>query len=190
MSKYGDISYGDQRYRRYVVRGYYILYPINNGVVDYTKWTYEHRVAYEFYNNVKLTKDMVVHHINHDKMDNSKDNLAVYTNSEHTRMHKIEECRQDGKHVYCTEQHVCIDCGVPLSDFRSNRCVKCAHMQQRKPNHPTRDELSEYIKTMSNTEIARMCNVSDSAVRKWRKKYNLPSANEQHGWLRGVKKKR
>lgn len=179
MSKYGNVTYGDTEYCRYMVRGYYILYKIVNGKVDYSSWKYEHRVAYEYYHNVELSKDSIVHHINHNKLDNSKENLITYTNSEHARMHFIERAAEQGRILHARTQPVCIDCGRPIKSYYSKRCVACSHRHARVDTHPTKEELSEMILTMNNSEIARKLNVSDKAVGKWRKKYGLPSASEQ-----------
>jgi len=167
-----------------MVSGYYILYKIRNGQVDYSKWEYEHRIAYETYHSIKLSSDTVIHHVNHDKLDNSENNLVAYSNKEHSRIHAIERAKTNGWHIWGEQQNRCIDCGAPIYKD-ATRCIHCMHKSKRTKKHPSKEELAEYIKTMSNVQIAKMCGVSDVSVKKWRKKYGLPSSNEQHGWKRG-----
>lgn len=186
MSKYGCAVYDGVTYTRYKVNGYYILYKCISGVTDYSKWWYEHRIAYESANGIVLTSDQIVHHKNHIRTDNRIENLEVLSNEEHSRMHKKERDIACGHNVD-VEEHYCIDCGIRISPG-GTRCIKCSHKRLMTEEHPTKDQLSNWILVMNNSEIARMCGVSDAAVRKWRKKYDLPSANEQHGWSRGIKK--
>ena len=47
-----------------------------------------HRVVMENHLNRLLGDDEVVHHINHDKLDNRIENLQVMLNTEHVRLHK------------------------------------------------------------------------------------------------------
>ena len=50
-----------------------------------------HRVIMENYLGRLLTKEEVVHHINHDRHDNRIENLLLFPNSsEHNRMHGLE----------------------------------------------------------------------------------------------------
>lgn len=47
-------------------------------------------------------------------------------------------------------------------------------MPRRSRNTPTREELKRQIRSMSFLKIAKEYGVSDNAIRKWCKKYNLP----------------
>ena len=51
-------------------------------------WKPTHRVIIEQHLGRKLKKDEVVHHINHDKLDNRLENLKVMTISEHIKYHR------------------------------------------------------------------------------------------------------
>lgn len=53
----------------------------------------------------------------------------------------------------------------------NNRLVK---VRTRKVERPTKEELLELIKTQSFTQIGKLYNVSDNAVRKWCKCYEIP----------------
>ena len=49
----------------------------------------------------------------------------------------------------------------------------CMHYAQRKVTNPSKEELSSLMKTTNWTQLGRMFGVSDNAVRKWAKKYEL-----------------
>lgn len=50
-----------------------------------------HRIVMENHLNRILDASEIVHHKNGNKTDNDVNNLEVYTNSEHTRMHKLQQ---------------------------------------------------------------------------------------------------
>lgn len=52
-----------------------------------------HRRTMEDFLGRRLGKDEVVHHINGDKQDNSIENLEVMSNSEHARLHRIQQLK-------------------------------------------------------------------------------------------------
>jgi len=58
----------------------------------------------------------------------------------------------------------------PETIFCSNSCKT---YDTRKVNRPTKEELEILIKTESFRQIGKMFGVSDNAVRKWAKSYNL-----------------
>ena len=71
--------------------------------------------------------------------------------------------------------NVCENCGK-IIDIRSKLCNKCEGLR-RKSLHTlpiTRDDLKTQIRTRSFVKIAEDFGVSDNAIRKWCKKYDLP----------------
>lgn len=68
--------------------------------------------------------------------------------------------------------HRCIDCNVEITST-ATRCVSCAN-KLRSSNKPERNLLKQEIRTMSFTELGKKYKVSDTAVKKWCKTYNLP----------------
>lgn len=74
------------------------------------------------------------------------------------------------------KQNCCIDCGKEITR-NSLRCTECEQnrKQQDSKCKYTREELKNKIRNQSFCEIARENNVSDNTVRKWCKRFNLPS---------------
>lgn len=76
----------------------------------------------------------------------------------------------------------CVDCGVEIA-AGSTRCVKCAHKMQRKiVDRPDKDELYDFIYQLNGnfTKVAAHFGVTDNAVRKWCKAYNIPSHSSDY----------
>ena len=90
---------------------------------------------------------------------------AVHNNSELT--YPLREVLDFSKKSFC------IDCGKSISRG-AKRCKECATKAQRKVLLPTRDELKELIRHKPFTQIGKDFGVSDNAVRKWCKTYELP----------------
>ena len=178
----GDfVTYGEQLYYRLILDGYYILYRVVDGIVDFSHYWLEHRFVYEHYTGLNLTSDIAIHHINHNKLDNRIENLEAMSKSEHARRHAKELGKRIGGNY-------CIDCGTPVSQH-AKRCKACSYKHLGRTGGPPREILAELIEHESNSAIARIYGVSDSAVKKWRRKHGLPSANEQHGTHRGGNRK-
>lgn len=68
---------------------------VRNGITR----QYRHREIMESFIGRKLLRSEVVHHKNHNKLDNSIENLEILTSSEHTRMH-LKEQWKSGKRVH------------------------------------------------------------------------------------------
>ena len=71
-------------------------------------------------------------------------------------------------------ENYCIDCGCPIC-IEAIRCVNCNKKNRQKQSAiPDRNTLKNKIRTKSFVQIGKEFFVSDNAVRKWCKKYNLP----------------
>jgi len=72
--------------------------------------------------------------------------------------------------------HVCKICGTEFSSGKKwqHFCGgKCSSESQRRVNRPTKEQLSLDISQLSWRSIGRKYGVSDSAIRKWAKNYDL-----------------
>ena len=75
-------------------------------------------------------------------------------------------------------ENYCIDCGKKIYK-NSQRCRQCANKERIKNNtsksiYPNREQLKNLIRIKSFVKIGEQFKVTDNAVRKWCKKYNLP----------------
>ena len=76
------------------------------------------------------------------------------------------------------EQKYCIDCGKAIT-ANAIRCTTCNNIHSGKlkaalPQKISREELKILIRKYPFTRIGEKYGVTDNAVRKWCKKYNLP----------------
>lgn len=74
---------------------------------------------------------------------------------------------------FSKKEHYCIDCGKPISKG-ATRCIKCDHKNQQVVERPSREVLKLMIRNEPFTKIGKNFNVTDTTIRKWCKKENLP----------------
>lgn len=77
--------------------GYVLLYLPNHPYADQKGYVREHRFVVEQNIGRKLTPVEVVHHINHDSLDNKIENLLVTTSSEHASYHHRGQAHSQAK---------------------------------------------------------------------------------------------
>lgn len=75
--------------------------------------------------------------------------------------------------IQLAEKKYCIDCGIEITP-NAQRCIKCAQLNSRRIERPSRDKLKNLIRTKPFLEIGKMYGVSDNAIRKWCKAEKLP----------------
>ena len=73
----------------------------------------------------------------------------------------------------------CITCGKPIPKG-NKQCADCWNETKYKVNRkPAKNELKKLIETTPFTSIGKTFGVSDNAIRKWCKKYNLPTTKQE-----------
>ena len=80
-----------------------------------------------------------------------------------------------------SKEAFCIDCGSSIYP-ESIRCIECekkARRQNSVQSKISRNELKKLIRSNSFVQIGKMYNVTDNAVRKWCKNYNLPFTKKE-----------
>ena len=72
--------------------------------------------------------------------------------------------------------YFCKRCGKTIGKNKTGLCNECyLEMQREGKKYPDREELKDLIRNFPFTEIGKMYKVTDNAVKKWCKKFNLPS---------------
>lgn len=133
-----------------------------------------------------LLPQEVVHHIDENKTNNNPDNLMVfYTKADHTSFHQ-HDCNMDtvellpcGSWISKSIATRCPICGNPKS-HQAKTCRDCYeptnNYSKKISNKPTKEELFNILQQVQGnfTEVGRQYGVTDNAVRKWCKSYDLP----------------
>lgn len=82
-------------------KGGFKYYPSGSKKVAYKRikidgiYVAEHRYVLEKHLGRKLERSEIVHHIDHDGLNNSIDNLQIMTQTEHTRLHRKKKGSDD-----------------------------------------------------------------------------------------------
>lgn len=139
-----------------------------------------------------LFPEEVVHHIDGDKTNNDPTNLMVFhTKADHTSFH-VNGCDfntitllSDGSWISNVLTTRCPICGGEKST-KAKTCIKCYkrinNVSHQPSNKPTKEELLQILQQTKGhfTNVGKYYGVSDSAVRKWCKSYNLPSHSRDY----------
>ena len=156
--------------------GYKMVYMPTHHRADSTGCVYEHIIIAEKKLGRKLNDGECVHHLNEVRNDNREENLIVFkTVADHTAFHMGCDIQLNGD-VYVAMMYkniICPICGS-TKDYHAKLCLQCSHIASRKVERPSKDVLFNLITIMPFTKIAALYNVSDNAIRKWCKSYNLP----------------
>lgn len=77
--------------------------------------------------------------------------------------------------------NLCKNCNKEISQ-KATLCVECSRLKSRKVERPSASELFEYLKSIQGnfSQASRHFGVSDSAIRKWCKNYNIPSTSKDY----------
>ena len=136
------------------------------------------------WNNLPLT--LQLDHIDGDNHNNLPSNLRLLCPNCHsqTKTFAGKNIVKERKYYYC------IDCGIEISSG-APRCVSCSGIAQRKINRPTQDELLGLLKSHKGnfTNVSKIYGVSDNTIRKWCKKYGLPTHTFDYVQKQNKKKK-
>lgn len=150
----------------------------NNGCV------YTHILVAEEKLGRFLVNGECVHHVDRNRFNNSPDNLIVFkTVADHTAFHHGVEKVLDGDVWWCPTKgaepkDLCPICLTNYKYIDAEMCLDCRNKQRRETfgeyKTPSREVFKREIRTMSFTEIGKKYGVTDNAVRKLCKFYNLP----------------
>lgn len=120
-----------------------------------------------------------VNHKDENKLNNRLDNLEWCTKSYNQKYYAGKHVGERLKNFYGKDfqyvprdRHPCFVCGkiTPNKKYCSLTCQKRDTINHR----PSRDDLKEMIRNTPFVKIANSFDVTDNAVRRWCKDYNLP----------------
>ena len=110
-----------------------------------------------------------LHHIDGNPHNNSLDNLMMLCPNCHSQTDNY--CGNANK---SQQKFYCKDCGKEISKG-AVYCSSCSHIHKRKVERPCKEQLiSDFKELKGFSQIGRKYEVSDNAVRKWFKYYDLP----------------
>jgi hypothetical protein len=141
-------------------------------------YKYEHRLIAEELLDRPLKEGEEVHHLDENKTNNSPDNLLVLSGPMHVKLHTwLSKNIITPKPEYAERKALgCIRCAVcdkPV-DHTEKYCSRpCQDFGRRKAERPSKEVLALEIETTSMVKLGEKYGVSDNAVRKWAKSYNL-----------------
>ena len=94
--------------------------------------------------------------------------------------YNFEKANEISQRIHRLKNHqdtYCSNCGAVIS-AKAKLCPKCFNETKRIVERPSREILKEEIKTLPFLQIGKKYGVTDNAVRKWCKFYNLPSKKQ------------
>lgn len=81
----------------------------------------------------------------------------------------------NSKVVVDKKVYTCTSCGINITAYsKSGMCASCKSRSMRKVEHPDKYTLIGKVLKYSGTALGKMYGVSDNAIRKWCKLYNIP----------------
>lgn len=168
----------NDEYANFVFTGKYLaVQNPNHPKARNDGYVYIHQLQAEKKLGRILKNGECVHHINENKYDNDLDNLMVFkTKADHTAFHQGCEIYLDDDNVWVAKLHknrICSVCNTNIKDYHADMCISC-YAKKRSSRIPSKDILLDLILKYPMTKIGEMYNVSDNAVRRWCRRYNLP----------------
>lgn len=116
-----------------------------------------------------------LHHIDGNSLNNSLENLIMLCPNCHSQTQNF--CGKANKKE--PEKYYCPDCGKEILK-NSKYCTICARIHKRKTDRPSREILlKDFNELGSLVKVGNKYGVTDNAVRKWLKSYNLPTSSKE-----------
>ena len=78
-------------------------------------------------------------------------------------------------------KNFCTQCGTEITK-NAKLCASCAKIAQRKVERPSAEELYSFLLSINGnfSQASKYFKVSDNAIRKWCKSYNIPSTSKEY----------
>jgi len=155
--------------------GYYTVHLTRDGI---SKRYYIHRLVYStFVGEIVNWND--INHIDHNKGNNTPKNLESITHQANAKDQAIfANGVYKDSHDY-EHSHKCPVCGSIIR-YKSSMCVDCVNKNKTSYRIPKDSIIESLTRNKGNfTQSAKEFNMTDNALRKWCKKYELPSKSSQ-----------
>lgn len=115
-----------------------------------------------------------LHHINGDNRDNRLENLQMLCPNCHSQTDNY--CGQANK----AAKYFCELCGEEKKTKAARYCPKCAAKMAQKVDLPAKqDFINKFKELKSFVAVGKFYNVSDTTIRKWCKKYEIPCTKKE-----------
>ena len=174
----------------YFRQGYPIIYMPSHHKASKSGMVEIHYIIAEEMLGRQLKPGEEVHHKDENKLNYEKDNLMIFdSKSSHSSYHGcmnwnknvtliridgVWHCESINGKIEAKNKWICPVCGGIMKSRYASMCKLCAQKKQAE-NVPSKRQLVQDRKRLhSFCAIGRKYGVSDNAVRKWFKKYNLP----------------
>ena len=109
-------------------------------------------------------------------------NTGRYWNQINVEYPLQKQHKKNSQHIInqerATKVYFCAECGVVIS-YGATLCHKCASKKSRKVERPEVQELYEYLISIRGnfSQASKHFGVTDNAIRKWCKNYNIPHSS-------------
>jgi hypothetical protein len=122
----------------------------------------------EWWKNLSLSDGKLPEEIYYQKDPNSVTDVDLFT----SRVIKNKVVQKDSNDL--DKRCICSSCGTQICNHtKTGVCEKCCQIVKRKVKRPSREELLKLVWNMSTIAVAKQFGVSDVAIAKWCKSYEI-----------------
>lgn len=162
---------------------------VNSGYEQVT--FYRNQKAYRYYVHQLVAQTFIenpcgyteIHHKDYDKENNTVENLQWTSHVDNIvdlHIHKYEVFKDSHNTLGINR---CQDCGESIY-YKSKWCKNCANKHRKKHykhNKLSKEEVKKSIERANGnfTQAAKQFDMTDNSLRKWCKKYNLPTHSKE-----------